>query len=97
MIGSAGNVVRQAEADSVVVVAVIRDAENYVCNRCLAAVHGTKYVCCFLAFYQVASTMLLVLRVLDRLGFLGGRNDCRSASYLEAGRMYSRPGCCLLA
>lgn len=36
MIGSAGNVVRQAEVDSFVVVAVIRDAEKYVCNRCTA-------------------------------------------------------------
>lgn len=34
MMGSAGNVVRQADVDSFVVVAVIRDAEEYVCNRC---------------------------------------------------------------
>lgn len=37
MIGSAGNVVRQVEVDSFVLVAVIRDAEKYVCNRCEAA------------------------------------------------------------
>ena len=36
MTGSVGNVVRQAEVDSFMVVAVVREAEKYVCNRCKA-------------------------------------------------------------
>ena len=47
MIGSAGRVVRQVEVDSFVVVAVIRDAEKYVCNRCEAAIELSRPNFCF--------------------------------------------------
>lgn len=38
MTGSAGNVMRQAEDDSFVIVAVICDTEEYVCNHCEAGI-----------------------------------------------------------